>query len=264
MRILLPLASACALAIELSALAGEPAAPVFDEEHARSGPAFLETVARIEADRRALFEKWSTANAEGRAAVRDEARDYFVGAITREIFPEWMGTPWTMAGMQEGLRPDASVPGERGHGVSCSWFVVSALRNAGLRFAGPSRFAGTIAVHLEHSVAPGQIKRFWNTTPDQLERKLVALGPGLWVIGLNCHIGFVHVTSDHAWFVHSSYVEPYAVVREAVSTSEAIALSEDRGYVLAPLFRDRRLVEHWLSGRPVPFEELPKTVKAKR
>jgi hypothetical protein len=235
---------------------------VFDKAHTKSGQAFLETVARIEADRRALFERWNAADRDGREAVREEARACVIEAITREIFPGWMGMPWTMAGMQEGLKPNASVPGERGRGVSCSWFVVSVLRNAGLRFAGPPRFAGTIAVHFEHSIAPGQIKRFWDTTPEALERKLVALGPGLWVIGLNCHIGFVHVTADRAWFVHSSYVEPYAVVREAISTSEAIALSEDRGYVLAPLFRDTRLIEHWLSGRPVPFEQLPRAVKA--
>ena len=246
-----------ASAVAFGVHAGQGDEPRFEAAHAEFGAEFLQTVERIEAGRKALGERWRAADRDGKRAVREEARAYVVRALTEEIFPAWMGVPWTMAVIRDGLKPNARVPWEKGRGVSCSWFVVSTLRNAGLRFSSPSAFAGTIAVHLEHSVAPGQIVRKWDITPKELEEKLVAKGPGLWVIGLNCHIGFVHVTEERAFFIHSSYVEPYAVVREPLATSEAIALSEEAGYVLAPLFRDDRLIDHWLQAGAVPFEKLP-------
>jgi hypothetical protein len=45
------------------------------------------------------------------------------------------------------------------------------------------------------------------------------------------------------------------VVDERLSEAETIHLSENSGYVVTTLFQDERLIEHWLTGEPVPFSK---------
>lgn len=213
---------------------------------------------RIREGHKLLMSRYEHAStAAEREAVRQEARTFVIEAIVRDIFPEWMGTPWTMYAVKDGLEPDALVPHEEGKGVSCSYFITSVLANAGLLLESRRKFAGAIAIHIQRSLAPDQddLHRYWNTTPEELEDKLVALGDGLYLVGLNCHIGFIVVDGGEARFVHSSYVEPYMVVDERLCTSQAIANSEGSGYVVTTLFEDERLIEHWLTGTEVPFQK---------
>ncbi len=219
---------------------------------------FDEILERVEQERKELGERYRRAKSRAaRAAVLGEARQYIVRAITEEIVPAWKGTPWTMAIIRDGLKPNATWPGETGRGISCSWFVVRVLQNAGLRFLGPSQFAGTISVHFQRSTVanPKQLRRFYRVDSKGLKKKMVALGDGLYVVGLNCHIGFIHVRGDEVDFIHSSYVEPYQVEIEPLTESPAIAFSEDAGYVVSPLFHDAYLLDFWLSGRKLPFKK---------
>ena len=221
---------------------------------------FEQTVAEIEAARRAFFSKWREAsNQQEKNAVRAEARQYVVHAIVERIIPQWLGMPWTMAVIDDGLRPNAAVPFETGKGISCSWFLVSVLRNAGLRFQSPRTFAGSIAVRFQYALSPrdADLHRFFNVTPSRLEKKIAALGDGLYVVGLNCHIGFVHVEGDRVRILHSSYISPTAVVIEPLAESPAVAASREAGYVVSPLFRDIRLIDYWLTGNKVPFQRRP-------
>ena len=74
-------------------------------------------------------------------------------------------------------------------------------------------------------------------------------------MGLNCHIGFIVVKGNKARFVHASYVDPWMVVDERLAKAEAIENSEKSGYVVTTLFQDEYLIEHWLTGEPVPFQK---------
>jgi hypothetical protein len=98
----------------------------------------------------------------------------------------------------------------------------------------------------------GQIHRYGNLAADELEQRLVGLGEGLYVVGLDIHVGFIVVRGGHAWFVHSSYTPPGTVVNEPVVSSAAIALSRRKGYWVSPLFQDDRIIEMWLRRQPVP------------
>jgi hypothetical protein len=218
--------------------------------------AFTETLREVELARSSLGERFAAAgSADGRARVRARARRFVVATIVDAILPAWIGTPWTMATVRDGLRPDARRPHQPGSGVSCSWFVVAVLRNAGLRLSDARAFAGGIALDLQRSTVRGRgaLHRFWGLTPERLERELVELGDGLYLIGLSRHVGFVHVGDGRAVIIHSSPDGGRAVVREPVARSAAIELSAPVGYLVTPLFDDDRLIDHWLTGQPLPF-----------
>jgi hypothetical protein len=226
----------------------------------QSKEAFLRTTSKIERTRRALYKRWRRArNRSEKHEIISEARQTVVNAIVNDIFPFWMGTPWTMAVIDDGLKPNAKTPFDKGKGISCSFFITSVLENAGLRFVNRDAFAGTIAIKAQRAFTPGKkyLKRFVGISPLQLKKKMQKLGSGLYLVGLNCHIGFIAVKGEDVRFIHSNYLGDVAVTDEPLETSPAIALSEDAGYVVTSLFKDNRLVFHWLASQKLPFKSKP-------
>ena len=241
--------AAAALASTLAAIC-IIAAPAFAEPAPFDAARYGALLERIAAHRSALGVRYAAArSARSRAEIRDEARRFVVGTLVSEIFPAWMGMP-----SGGGREATASMPHEPGMYISCSYFLTAALQNVGLVLESRARFAQAPAAWIEHALLPpgGQIHRFGNLSGAELEERLVALGDGLYVVGLNIHVGFIVVADGHARFVHSSYTPPGTVVDEPVVSSEAIALSRSKGYWVSPLFKDDRIVEMWLRRQPVP------------
>jgi len=243
------LAAALAVAVAAPLLATSPAA-------AGEGPAPFDAVRyeafleQVIARRAELGARFAAARGQrDRAAIRNEARRYIVDTLESHVFPAWMGMP-----SGGGVQATASRPHEPGMYISCSYFLTAALQNAGLVLESRARFAQAPAAWIERALLPpgGQIHRYGNLSPEDLERRLVELGEGLYVVGLNIHVGFIVVRDGHARFVHSSYTPPGTVVDEPVVSSMAIALSQSKGYWISPLFKDDRIVEMWLRHQPVP------------
>jgi hypothetical protein len=172
-----------------------------------------------------------------------------VTAIIEDVFPAWMGTPWGL-----GAQSDASRPHQPGKVVGCSYFVTGVLDNAGLRLESRRRFAQAPALWIQRALLPygGQVHRFGSLPATELRRHIAALGEGLYVIGLDYHVGFLIVRGAEVRMVHASFFPPQAVVSEPVEASAAIDGSRPKGYWVSPLFRDDRLVELWLQRAPVP------------
>lgn len=78
-----------------------------------------------------------------------------------------------------------------------------------------------------------------------LQSILAAEPDGLFVIGLDNHIGYLLKRKTEMFFLHSSYLDPVAVVLEKASESDALAGHEN--YLLARLSGNEELVEQWLT-----------------
>lgn len=186
--------------------------------------------------------------------MRSQARALVLASITSQIFPAWIGTPWGLGRNSTSRRPH--LPGMT---VGCSYFVTSVLQNAGLRLDNRYRFAQAPALFIQRSLSPrrSDLHRFYSISAAKLRARLQRLGAGLYLIGLNNHVGFVVVTArKQVRFVHASYTGAQLVVDEPLQTAEAIANSRKLGYVVTPLFADGRLIHFWLLGRAVPFQKL--------
>jgi len=216
--------------------------------------AYERTLERIEAKRVEMSKRFAAA--EGVAArdkVRARARAFVISTILDTIFPAWMGTPWGL-----GKNSTSTRPHQAGMTVGCSYFVTSVLLNAGLRLDNRYRFAQAPALHIQRSLAPrrADLHRFLSIPVEDLERRIAKLGDGLYLIGLNNHIGFVVVRGREVRFVHAGYTGPQTVQDESMIGAESIAGSRKAGYFVTPLFQDDRLVDKWLSGENVGFQKL--------
>jgi hypothetical protein len=130
-------------------------------------------------------------------------------------FPAWMGTPW-------GLGPSstASRPHEPGKVVGCSYFVTGVLQNAGLRLSSRGRFAQAPSLLMQQALTsdPAALHRYGNLEAAELRKRLLALGDGLYIVGLNIHTGFLLVRAGEVRVIHASYAPPNQVVESRSST----------------------------------------------
>lgn len=79
-------------------------------------------------------------------------------------------------------------------------------------------------------------------------------GASIYVVGLDIHVGFIVNTGDEVYFIHSSYVEPYTVVKEKAIESRILAGSNYR--VLGNVLADDRLIGNWLTGNAISTKVL--------
>ena len=75
---------------------------------------------------------------------------------------------------------------------------------------------------------------------------LESQGDGIFIVGLDSHVGFISVKGDDMAFIHSSYYRPGAMVKcEKIDSKNP--LSESKYRVFGKILSDE-MVQKWLSG----------------
>ncbi len=201
--------------------------------------AYPDILAAAERERIELAVQWRRARSpaeEGNVLGRASAA--LARQLADRILPAWVGTPWSLSGA-------AGAPG--GRPIACGYFVSTALAHAGLEVDRPS-LARQAAEDIVLSLVPEErIARFRRAPLDQFLARVAAGGDGVYVVGLDRHVGFLVIDGGTAFFHHSSR-EAGAVVREPAILSDALATSSYRvaGKLSGPV-----LARSWLAGWPI-------------
>ncbi len=179
------------------------------------------------------------------ASTVDEARAALHSAIVDDLFPAWLGTRWSFHGTA--TRPHAQ------EGIACGYFVATVLQAAGLRLVDRGRFGRATARAIQTALVPAAHAhhRILSVPPFELERRLRALGDGLYVIGLDVHVGFVVVRGPAVRFVHASYTGAQEVTDEPLNGAVAIDRSRKAGYFVTALWADDALPLAWVDGTAI-------------
>lgn len=213
-----------------------------------------ESVDAIAAERTRLAAAWRAATTPAeRSAVRDEASIFLANAMIDRLLPPWHGMPWGM-----GKSSTATRPHQEGKSISCSYFVGAVLQGAGFQLRDRFRLGQAAALNIQKSLVggAGKVHRFLSIPPESLRARLAPLDDGLYIIGLDIHVGLVVIRGDDVRFVHASYTGDQVVTDEPLADAIAIARSQPRGYFVSPLVTttgagDDWLIERWLEGDPV-------------
>ena len=191
-------------------------------------------------------ERLSTADDEAtRSAVMADAKRELSSAIADVLLPAWLGTRWSFHGTAD--EPHAP------EGIACGYFVAAVLQHASLELESRRRFAQSTARTIARSlIPPGSAHhRIFSVPAAVLDRALSTFGDGLYLIGLDVHVGFIHVQGGAARMIHASYLGTRTVVSEPVTACEAIEHSRSAGYHVTALFADDTLVDAWLARRTI-------------
>jgi len=156
------------------------------------------------------------------------------------LFTSWIGSRWGLG------RPQSTVP-YKGK-TNCGLFVAVVLRDAGFRLP-IWKFNRQAAYHGIKSLSPrSKIRYLHRTSMETFTRRVRSMGPGLYLIGLDFHIGFIRVKrSGDVRFVHGSYIT-HKVMDEPALTAAPIVQSRYRmvGKILQP-----NMLRAWLARRPI-------------
>ncbi len=215
------------------------------EEHAAghnniTPNSYKELLATLETDRLRLASRYQHASTAEQRALIAEARTVLTRSIYDQLFPAWYGTAWDFNGTTE-------IP-QQGK-IACGYFVSTVLRDAGSKVE-RVRLAQQASENIILSLTKDPyVKRFRRVAIGDFVSAVKAWGPGIYIVGLDNHVGFIVNTVDDVYFVHSSYVEPYMVVKEKAIDSQILAASNYR--VLGNVFADDELITSWLLGKAI-------------
>lgn len=195
---------------------------------------------RLDTLRSVRVRTYAATPASGRDSILDEARRELISAVVDSIAPFWMGTPWDFNGTTE----------EPGEGmIACGYFVSTLLRDAGLKVERVKMAQQASEKIVKTLATKDLIKRFRNTEFPHFIDTMRNWGAGLYVVGLDYHVGFLHHDGEKVWFIHSSYIAPKCVIREPAGSSLILAASKYR--VVGKISENDELVRKWLRGERV-------------
>ena len=168
------------------------------------------------------------------------ARELWLTALDSTVFPAWEGTPWGFYGQSWEPRQGS---------IACGYFVTTALHHTGLRLQRTLLAKQAATVIIRNLTTEAHMHRYRGLSQAAFVQEMRRLGPGLYVLGLDYHVGFLRVREGGAvQMVHSSYTGAGGVVREAADSSPAL---ESQARVVGKISDDTALLRAWLLGTPL-------------
>ena len=169
-----------------------------------------------------------------------ELEQTFINLINNKVIPYWYGTKWDFNGTTQ-------TPNE-GY-IACGYFVTTTLRDMGVPINRIKMAQCASEQMIKSLVSTVNIKRFSNVDIDDFEKKINELGNGLYVVGLDNHTGFLLISSEGSYFIHSSGVFPFQVVKEKLT--EAPILMKSKYRVLGKISSDKQFLSNWINNKKV-------------
>ncbi|MBR9922946.1 MAG: hypothetical protein GYB31_19135 [Bacteroidetes bacterium] len=168
----------------------------------------------------------------------DSVGKRFEYLLLNEIMPYWYGTPWDFEGHTD-------IPGE-GY-VACGYLVSTTLRHMGIR-VNRYKLAQQAALYEAKTLALDQpVKSYIGPDNNWLIQQLpLDLEAGIYIVGLDYHVGLLLIRKGQVFMLHSSYYHPSEVVIERAEDSMAFQYNDD--YYVAPISTNPTLMKAWLRG----------------
>ena len=181
---------------------------------------------------------------EAETASEKEAVEHDARVILELMMPEmmrcWLGTPYDFNGTAE--KPGAGQ-------VACGYFVSTVLRDTGFHV---NRFK--LAQQPSENILRTFLPREACVLKVGVEYPVYAdwaesLDDGVYLIGLDTHVGFIVIQRGEIRFIHASGGMEHSVVEE--TRSKAGALRRSRWRMIGSLTRSPQAVRIWLRGEKV-------------
>lgn len=192
----------------------------------------------IEEKRVAYHNQYEHANdSAGRLAVIKNARGYITGQLLNGLLPQWYGTPWAFEGT-------TTLP--RNGQIACGYFVTTVLQHAGFNLPRVKWACVPSETLIKAITDKRNIKHYINTEAANVEAGIKASGPGIYIVGLDMHVGFIVNTGSEISFVHSNYYEPATGVMSQPLNS--INPLRDSNYRVVGKILNDEMVRRWIMG----------------
>jgi hypothetical protein len=155
---------------------------------------------------------YETIKAQANCKTYDTKYQYIVDSL----LPYWYGTAWNFYGTTQ-------VP-QQGT-IACGYFVTTILRDAHLPIQRVHLAQQTASKIIATTCNNNSIARFNKVT--ELEKYFTTKPNNtMYILGLDCHVGFVIKSNNVLYFIQSGYIQPAIVKKELLSKSAEILASK--------------------------------------
>lgn len=193
-------------------------------------------------ERRIAFNKEYNTNKDNKVkqdSIIAEAQ-YYLLTISDDFFRSWYNTPWTFHGHSQ-------TPGEGS--IACGYFVTTTLRDMGFNIP-RIKWAQQASEYMIKKMT-ADIKRFQQKPMKDVVDYINTKGDGLYIVGLDSHVGYIYNLEGKMSFVHANYYQPQiGVMSEPLIGRNP--LNDSKYRVIGKIF-DREMVQNWILN--IPYSE---------
>ena len=186
---------------------------------------------------RKRYEEAST-NADRDAALVDARK--LLESIAPEMMRCWLGTKWDFNGMTE-------TPGDGK--IACGYFVNTILRDTGFNLPRIKLSQQPSQTILRAFVPRTSMTVMSNASYQRFSEDLLSNEPGIYIVGLDNHVGFILHQGSSFRFIHASGRPPWTVVDEPADHAQSLELSKYR--VFGNITAEVDTLKKWLTNTPV-------------
>jgi hypothetical protein len=197
--------------------------------------AYADLISSVE-NQRAIFQKeYEEADESARNEILGRAESYLLKTITTDFFNQWKGTEWDFNGTTRTPRKGK---------IACGYFITTVLLDAGFKI--PRVKWAQQASEYYITRFSSDVQRFSNQTPESMKNYFLKHPDGLYIAGLDNHVGFVYKSGDEVSFTHASYYDPkIGVQTEQLIGDNPFAKS---AYRVVGRLLDKEMVRKWILG----------------
>ncbi len=178
-------------------------------------------------------------------AILDTVGKYLTEAIVNQLIPHWYGTSWSFEGYTE-------IP-QKGN-IACGYLVSTVLAHAGFnlnryKMAQQDPWCEVQTLHQQKSpiVFPTQHRKEF---ADSVE---TYLPDGLYMLGMNSHVGMLLKRRGSSYLIHSSYLlidrGKAEVTIEKVAATRVIFYGSE--CLIGAITTNPKLLRQWVLGEPI-------------
>lgn len=167
-----------------------------------------------------------------------QAQQYLYYTLTDTIFDYWYGTPWDFNGTTQQPRKGA---------IACGYFVTTTLEQLGFSLPRRKLAQQAASVIIRSLCKRKSIEVFQSL--ERLHQHMLQQAEGIYLVGLDTHIGFLWRHSEGWHMVHASYSGGKQVMAEPWDHSTV--LQKSNIFVVGDLLGNPTLLRWWIEGVPI-------------
>lgn len=197
------------------------------------GQSYENLKTEIESKRLTFLKLYTTS--ENRDSILLLSEEFLFHIIINDIFNYWYNTKWDFNGTTTSPKKGS---------IACGYFVTTVLEHAGFKL--PRVKWAQLASETMILKINSNVKRFSKRPVQEVINYIESSGKGLYLVGLDIHVGFIVNDGNEISFVHSNYYKPeIGVMKESLIGNNPLA---DSRYRVIGKILHKTMIEKWLLG----------------
>ncbi len=196
--------------------------PVYQElsdgSQAQKEAKYQKLKSRIRHKRQLYYEEYHRSGDQHRKDLVALSKKYVYKTMVDTIFPFWYDTKWDYNGVTQ-------TPGKGA--IACGYFVTTCLRDMGFEVERATLAQQASSKIIQTVCGKGRTHVIGHNDTKQLKSYLLSQPDGIYIIGLDNHVGFIHKKGQEVKAVHSNGVSgSMKVVCEPIEDCKLINKSD--------------------------------------